>query len=37
MKLMGHAALMGERRNAHKLLIGKPEGNRTLGRARRKL
>jgi hypothetical protein len=26
---------MGEKRNAYKLLVGKPEGKRTLGRPRR--
>jgi hypothetical protein len=27
---------MGEKRNAYKLLVGKPEGNRPLGRPRRR-
>jgi hypothetical protein len=27
---------MGERRNAYRLLVGKPEGKRTLGRPRRR-
>jgi hypothetical protein len=27
---------MGERRNAYKLLVGKPEGRRPLGRPRRR-
>jgi hypothetical protein len=28
---------MGEKRNAYRLLVGKPEGKRPLGRARRRL
>jgi hypothetical protein len=28
----GHAARMGERRNAYRILVGKPEGKRPLGR-----
>jgi hypothetical protein len=28
-------ARMGEKRNAYRLLVGKPEGKRTLGRPRR--
>jgi hypothetical protein len=28
---------MGEKRNAYRLLVGKPEGRRTLGRPRRRL
>jgi hypothetical protein len=27
---------MGKKRNAYRLLVGKPEGNRTLGRPRRR-
>jgi hypothetical protein len=30
----GHVARMGERRNAYRLLVGKPEGRRPLGRPR---
>jgi hypothetical protein len=32
----GHVARMGERRNAYRLLVGKPEGKRSLGIPRRK-
>jgi hypothetical protein len=35
MRLAGHAALTGEKRNAYRLLVGKPEGKRPLGRPRR--
>jgi hypothetical protein len=28
----GHVARMGERRNSYRLLVGKPEGRRPLGR-----
>jgi hypothetical protein len=31
-----HAARMGEKRNAYRLLVGKPEGRRPLGRPRRR-
>jgi hypothetical protein len=31
-----HVARMGETRNAHRILVGKPEGNRPLGRPRRR-
>jgi hypothetical protein len=31
-----HVAGMGEKRNAHRLLVGKPEGRRPLGRPRRR-
>jgi hypothetical protein len=31
----GHVARMGERRNAYRLLVGKTEGKRPLGRPRR--
>jgi hypothetical protein len=30
----GHVARMGEKRNVYKILVGKPEGKRPLGRAR---
>jgi hypothetical protein len=32
----GHVARMGENRNAYRLLVGKPEGKRPLGRPRRR-
>jgi hypothetical protein len=32
----GHVARMGEKRKAHRILVGKPEGNRPLGRPRRR-
>jgi hypothetical protein len=32
MRWAGHVARMGEKRNVHRLLIGKPEGKRSLGR-----
>jgi hypothetical protein len=32
----GHVARMGEKRNAYRLLVGKPEGKRSLERPRRK-
>jgi hypothetical protein len=35
MRWAGHVALMGEKRNAYRLLVGKPEGRRPLGRPRR--
>jgi hypothetical protein len=34
MKWAGHVARMGERRNVYRLLVGKPEGKRPLGRPR---
>jgi hypothetical protein len=34
--IMGHVARMGEKRNAYRLLAGKPEGKRPLGRSRRR-
>jgi hypothetical protein len=36
MGLAGHVARMGEKRNAYRLLVGKPEGKRPLGRPRRR-
>jgi hypothetical protein len=35
MRWAGHAARMGEKRNAYRLLVGNPEGRRPLGRPRR--
>jgi hypothetical protein len=32
----GHVARMGETRNAYRILVGKPEGKRPLGRPRRR-
>jgi hypothetical protein len=32
MKWTGHVARMGEKRNACRILVGKPEGKRPLGR-----
>jgi hypothetical protein len=32
----GHTARMGEKRNTYRLLVGKPEGRRPLGRPRRR-
>jgi hypothetical protein len=36
MRWAGHVARMGEKRNAYKLMVGKPEGKRPLGRSRRR-
>jgi hypothetical protein len=36
MRWAGHVTRMGEKRNVYKLLIGKPEGKRPLGRPRRR-
>jgi hypothetical protein len=36
MRWAGHVALMGEKRNAYRLLVGKPEGKRPLGRLGRR-
>jgi hypothetical protein len=36
MRRAGHVARMGEKRNAYRLLVGKPEGKRQLGRPRRR-
>jgi hypothetical protein len=35
MRRAGHVARMGGKRNAYRLLVGKPEGKRQLGRTRR--
>jgi hypothetical protein len=32
MKWAGHVSRMGEKRNAYRILMGKPEGKRPLGR-----
>jgi hypothetical protein len=34
MRWVGHLAQMGERRNAYRLLVGKPEGKRSIRRPR---
>jgi hypothetical protein len=34
MRWVGHVARMGEKINAYRLLVGKPEGKRPLGRPR---
>jgi hypothetical protein len=36
MRWAGHVERMGEKRNACRILVGKPEGKRPLGRPRRK-
>jgi hypothetical protein len=36
MRWAGHVARMGEKRNAYRLLVGKPDGKRPLGRRRRR-
>jgi hypothetical protein len=36
MRWAGHVARIGERRNMYRLLVGKPEGKRPLGRPRRR-
>jgi hypothetical protein len=36
MKCAGHVARMGEDRRVHRVLVGKPEGKRPLGRPRRR-
>jgi hypothetical protein len=36
MRWAGHVARMGAKRNVYRLLVGKPEGKRTLGRPRRR-
>jgi hypothetical protein len=34
MRWAGHAACMGEKRNVYRILAGKPEGKRAVGRPR---
>jgi hypothetical protein len=34
MRWAGHVARMGEKRNVYRLLVGKPEGKRPLGKTR---
>jgi hypothetical protein len=36
MRWVGYVALMGERRGVYRVLVGKPEGKRPLGRRRRR-
>jgi hypothetical protein len=36
MRWAGHIAQMGAKRNAYRILVGKPEGKRLLGRPRRR-
>jgi hypothetical protein len=36
MRWAGHIAQMGKTRNAYRILVGKPEGKRLLGRPRRR-
>jgi hypothetical protein len=36
MRWAGHVERMGETRNAYRILVGKPEGKRPLGRPRRR-
>jgi hypothetical protein len=36
MRWEGHVERMGEKRNVYRLLVGKPEGKRPLGRPRRR-
>ena len=36
MRWAGHVARMGEERVVYRVLVGKPEGNRPLGRPRRR-
>jgi hypothetical protein len=36
MRCAGHVTRMGEKRNAYRILVGKPEDKRPLGRPRRK-
>jgi hypothetical protein len=34
MRWAGHVARMGEKRNAYRILVGKPEGKETTGKTR---
>jgi len=36
MRWVGHVARMGEERGVYRILLGKPEGRRPLGRPRRR-
>jgi hypothetical protein len=36
MRWAGHVASMGEKRGAYRILVGRPEGRRPLGRPRRR-
>jgi hypothetical protein len=36
MRLAGHVARMDEKKNVYRLLVGKPDGRRPLGRPRRR-
>jgi hypothetical protein len=36
MRLAGHVARIGQKRNAYRILVGKPEGKSPLGRPRRR-
>jgi hypothetical protein len=36
MRWAGHVERMSEKRNAYRILVGNPEGRRTLGRHRRR-
>jgi hypothetical protein len=37
MRWVGHVARMGEERVVHRMLVGKPEGKRPMGRPRRRM
>jgi hypothetical protein len=36
MRLEGHVTRIGEKKNAYRIFVGNPEGNRPLGRPRRR-
>ena len=36
MRWAGHVARMGEKKGVYRVLVGKPEGNRPIGRPRRR-